>query len=178
MTNRELGMSIKINAGFILTALISMLAVSHVTYAGFEQTYQNSANARSKNGVTYMRLRRYADAEREFAVAIKDFHWLKKRCRGLFKSCKIPDKKEFYRAFALHYTNRGMSRLLQGNYDGATSDANYALGMSKKNAMTYWLLGFIAHHNKDMSKVRRYYKKLLKMSPKLASLMQKNIPGL
>jgi tetratricopeptide (TPR) repeat protein len=171
-------MSIKINVGFVLATLIFALILPHAAHAESRYTLQNRLASHERKGNEYMRQRQFALAESEFDQVIRYMHKLKRKCRGIFKSCYIKDKKAFYKLFARPYTNRGICRFGQKNFRGARSDANTALGWNKNYTGAHMLLGLTAYAQNNMREARKHYEMVLRLNSTLAATMLRAMPKL
>lgn len=171
-------MSIKINTGLILATLIFALTLPHAAHAVSRYTLQNNLASHERKGNEYMRQGKYALAENEFDQVIRYMHKLKRKCRGLIKTCYIKDKKAFYKLFAKPYTNRGVCRFGQRNFRGARSDANTAIGWNKDYSRAHWLLGNVAYMQNNMREARKHYEIVARLNPTMAAKMLKFMPKL
>ncbi|HEX19429.1 MAG TPA: hypothetical protein ENG78_01175 [Acidiferrobacteraceae bacterium] len=171
-------MSIKHNISFILATLIFVLAVPHAAHAESGYALQNSLINHAHKGDEYMKQRQYALAKSEYDQAIRYMHKLKRKCRGIFKSCYIKDKKTFYKRFAKPYIDRGFSRFAQRNYRGAINDANTDIGWNNNHPRAHILLSITAYMQNDMRGARKDYEIVLKLNPTLATTMLRNMPKL
>ena len=171
-------MTIKINTGFILATIIFALILPHAAHAESRYALQNRLVNHERKGNEYMKQRQYALAESEFDQVIRYMHKLKRKCRGIFKSCYIKDKKSFYKLFAKPYTNRGICRFAQKNFRGARGDANTAIGWNKNYSRAHWLLGNVAYMQNNMQEARKHYEMVLRLNPTMAATMLRYMPRL
>lgn len=171
-------MSIKINIGFILAILIFALALPHAVHAESIYALQSNIASHDRKGYSYMKQKQYVLAESEFDQVIRYMHKLKRKCRGIFKRCRIKNKKEFYKLFAKPYTNRGICRFAQKNFRGARSDANTAIGWNKNYPKAHMLLGMTAYAKNNIREARKHYEMVLRLNPALAATMLRVMPRL
>ena len=81
------------NVGFMLAALILVFTLPLAAHAESLSSLKSSYSHHSSKGNSYMRQKQFALAEREYDRAISYQHKLKRKCRGLFKRCRITDKR-------------------------------------------------------------------------------------
>ena len=172
----------KHNIGIILATLIIALALPHTANAS-AKSHQQSAYRNMKSGDELIKYKDYVNAEKSYGNAIEDLHWIRMNCLDSstrLSGCrlKIRGKELMHRLLAVSYTSRSVSRLLQRKISGAESDAKTALRWNKDNSKAHWVLGIIAYGQNNMSKARKHYKIVLKLYPRMAAKMLRDMPKL
>lgn len=164
--------------GFILLALIFILSLPQPTHAASLYDLQNKARDHGSNVAAYVKKRQWGMCEKESDQAIKYLHKLKRKCRGIFKTCRIRNKEGMRKGFAATYIIRGYCRFAQKDYSGARNDANTAIRWNNNSYAGHMMLTMVAYSENNIPEARKHLEIALRLNPKSGASMLKAMPKL
>jgi tetratricopeptide (TPR) repeat protein len=164
--------------GIILLALIFTLSLPQITHATSLYDLQDKVRDHSSNAAAYAKKRQWGMCEKESDQVIKYFHKMKRKCRGIFKTCRIRNKEGMRKGFAAAYVMRGYCRAAQKDYSGARNDANTSIRWNNNSYAGYMVLTIVAYSENNIPEARKHHAMVLKLNPKTGASMLKTMPKL
>ena len=156
-------------------SLISIPLVENTVDAASWKQVARKSDYHFGEGKRLFKQRRFASAERELTEALYYTRKLKRKCSGVIRSCRMTDKRGFYRRYSKIYVLRGGTFYFRSKYSTALDDFQSAISQNPNNTFAHYYLGKTHVRLRNKQAALKQYRFLKRTNAKYATKLYRFI---